>query len=66
MIIDGEELKLVCKCCGHKYTHIIGYGPICPSHCLREIMLKKNPPVCPKCGSHDWKYRNLISRIFGL
>lgn len=50
MIIDGEELKLVCKDCGHRFTRIIGYGPVCPTPILRRI-LKENPSKCPVCGS---------------
>lgn len=64
MIFDGEELKLKCKKCGHKYTHILCYGPVCPTPWLRAMQLRENPPVCPKCGSSDWGYRNLLSRFF--
>lgn len=65
MIIDGEGLRLVCKDCGHKYSFVIGYGPVCPTPWLRRMKLKENPPVCPKCGSNNWKCRSLFSRLFG-
>lgn len=64
MIIDGEELKLKCKKCGHKYTHVLGYGPVSPTPWLRVIKLKENPPVCPRCGSSHWEYRNFWKRFF--
>lgn len=55
MIIDGEELKMICKDCGHKFEHIIGYGPICPTSMFRKQKLTENPPVCPKCHSKNVK-----------
>lgn len=51
MICDGEILIMECEKCGHRFRHVIGYGPICPTPWLRRKRLKENPPVCPKCGS---------------
>lgn len=58
MIIDGEELRMVCKDCGHRFKHVIGYGPVFPSISLRKRMLKEYPPVCPKCKSKNVKQRS--------
>ncbi|MDE5881446.1 MAG: hypothetical protein K2H60_06915 [Muribaculaceae bacterium] len=63
MIIDGEELNIECRRCGHRYTHIIGYGPICPTPELRRENLRKYPPVCPRCKSSDYKVRTLLDSI---
>ena len=62
MIIDGEILTFRCKDCGNKFSHMIGYGPICPTPWLRHEMLKKNPPQCPKCNSLNVK-QTLLSKI---
>lgn len=53
MIIDGEILNFKCKDCGSKFKRMIGYGPICPNPVLRRELLRKNPPVCPKCKSKN-------------
>ena len=55
MLIDGEEIKLVCNDCGHQFTRIIGYGPICPTPWLRRKILKDKPSKCPACGSLNVK-----------
>lgn len=55
MICDGEILIMECEKCGHRFRHIIGYGPICPTPWLRRKRLKENPPVCPECGSKNVK-----------
>lgn len=64
MIIDGEELKFKCKVCGHKFTYIIGYGPVCPTPWLRYQRLKENPPRCPKCSSLAVKRSYFWNRFF--
>lgn len=66
MIIDGEELTFKCKACGHKFKHIIGYGPICPIPWLRAQRLKENPPTCPKCSSRNVKRLGTLSDLLGL
>lgn len=63
IIIDGEELKLECKSCGQRYTHIVGYGPMAPSPWLRRQQLKNNPPVCPRCKSSLYKTRTFLDSI---
>lgn len=54
-IVDGEILTFKCQECNHKFKHIIGYGPVCPSSWLRKKKLKENPPICPHCGSKNVK-----------
>lgn len=66
MIIDGEELKLVCEDCGHRFTRIIGYGAICPTPMLRRRILKENPSKCPVCGSLKVKETSLFGRLKNL
>lgn len=65
MIIDGEELRMKCRRCGHEFKHIIGYGPVAPTFWLRAQKLKENPPKCPKCGSMDVKKLTLFDWLFG-
>ena len=55
MIIDGEELKMVCQDCGNKFKYIIGYGPVYPTFGLQKQKLRENPPICPKCHSKNVK-----------
>ncbi len=63
MICDGEEIRMVCRDCGHRFRHIIGYGPVCPLPGERERRLKKNPPVCPKCHSTNVEQASLGDRF---
>lgn len=64
-IIDGEVLTFICQDCKQKFPHIIGYGPLYPTIDMRKEALKKNPPICPKCGSKKVK-RTLIGRLLDL
>ena len=63
IIIDGEELKMVCQSCGNHFKHIIGYGPLCPTPWLRNKILKENIPVCPKCGSKNCRQSGIIKDL---
>ena len=63
MIVDGEELTMVCQDCGKRFKHIIGYGPTCPTPWLRDKMLKEYPPICPNCGSKKSKRLSIIGNI---
>ena len=62
-IIDGEILKMKCKDCGHKFEHMIGYGPVCPTPWLRKKILKEKPPRCPECRSQNVKSLNFLERL---
>ena len=62
MIIDVETLSFKCSECGNKFSHLIGYGPICPTPWLRRQKLKENPPQCPKCKSKNVS-QTLLSKL---
>lgn len=62
MLIDGEILIFKCKECENKFTHMIGYGPICPTPWLRRQILEENPPVCPNCQSLNIR-QTILSKI---
>lgn len=63
IIIDGEEVKLECRDCGERYSHIIGYGPFCPTLEMRKESLRRNPPKCPACGSRSYKELGLFDHV---
>lgn len=62
MLIDGEILIFKCIDCENKFSHMIGYGPICPNPFLRRQILKENPPRCPKCQSFSVR-QTILSKI---
>ena len=49
-LCDAEMLRIVCPDCGESYKHLVSYG-----HWLLRQELKEHPPMCPKCGSRNYK-----------
>lgn len=65
-VIDGEELTFKCIECGHKFTRLIGYGPIYPTPWLRKKILKENPSVCPHCHSQNVKRLTMLGKMIDM
>lgn len=64
VIIDGEALDYECHVCGNKFERFIDYGGCCPNAWERNKILKKNPTVCPACGSTDVICHTDLSPLF--